>query len=510
MVQIEMKNVPNTLKKSSFFNFLELNGFPMIIIISISCIVFILSTIPLIKGQKKYVQNNWLKYRANPLVMPFGDFLAPNPTGKSKRITGVQNFNKILFTNTQGYAKIFTQPLLFMVKGIHSNLNIFKTALNDIRKMGYKIRVFFLQITKNIMGRLQNAAATLLYFFAKLKAIFEKFYAVFVGIVYMMYSAYMTFQSMWNGPIGGVARFLCFDKNVEINLVNNTKKKINTIKIGDKLLDGGIVLGVLSTNSKGIDMYDYNGIKVSGDHLVKENGFWIRVQQSKKAKKIIYPESELFCLITEKNIININDIIFADYIETTDSFIQSIINDDTIKNLNKGFLSENKSNFNKTTYELGFSGNTLIEMKNGNYKEIRDLKIGDISSTGKIIGIIKQKSNNSINYNNSILSPNNILLSEKGWIQIGEINQQYIKSSTDNILYHLVTETGFIKLGNNNIFTDFTETLCVNTNQNIDNKITNYLNKKIFFERIIIYKIIHDKIKILNNNIITNKNINLY
>ena len=43
--------------------------------------------------------------------------------------------------------------------------------------MAYKIRSFFLQIVKNIMSRLQNAAATLLYFFAKLKAIFEKFYA---------------------------------------------------------------------------------------------------------------------------------------------------------------------------------------------------------------------------------------------------------------------------------------------------------------------------------------------
>ena len=66
------------------------------------------------------------------------------------------------------------------------------------------------------------------------------------------------------------------------------------------------------------------------------------------------------------------------------------------------------------------------------------------------------------------------------------------------------------KLANNCVYTDFTETVCVNTNEKIDSKITNYLNKKLFFEKIIIYKIIQDKINFINNNISTNKNIILY
>ena len=66
----------------------------------------------------------------------------------------------------------------------------------------------------------------------------------------MMYSAYMTFQSMWNGPIGGVARFLCFDKNVLVTLDNNKTKTISSLNIGDKILDGGKVLGILKTVSK--------------------------------------------------------------------------------------------------------------------------------------------------------------------------------------------------------------------------------------------------------------------
>ena len=79
------------------------------------------------------------------------------------------------------------------------------------------------------MDRLQNVGATLMYF-AKLKAIFEKLYAVFVGMVYMVYSAYMTLQSMWNGPIGGVARFLCFDKDTQIG-TNTNEKNLSKIKL---------------------------------------------------------------------------------------------------------------------------------------------------------------------------------------------------------------------------------------------------------------------------------------
>ena len=45
--------------------------------------------------------------------------------------------------------------------------------------------------------------------------------------------------------------------------------------MGDNLKDGGSVLGILLTESNNIDMYDYKGIYVSGDHLLKENGKWI-------------------------------------------------------------------------------------------------------------------------------------------------------------------------------------------------------------------------------------------
>ena len=45
-------------------------------------------------------------------------------------------------------------------------------------------------------------------------------------------------------------------------------------------------------------------------------------------------------------------------------------------------------------------------------------------------------------------------------------------------------------MSDDSVFTDFTETLCVNTNKSIDTEITNYLNKKILIENIILYEII--------------------
>ena len=483
------------MKKSSFSKFLEEKGFAIFMILLVTTIFVIYAIVCLLIGGKKNIQNNWAKHRENPLVMPFGDFLAPKPVGKAKQVTGMENFNKIMFKNTEGFAKIFTQPLLFMIKGIHTNLNSFRDALDNIRKMGYKIRVFFLRTTKDIMDRLQNVGATLMYFFAKLKAIFEKLYAVFVGMVYMVYSAYMTLQSMWNGPIGGVARFLCFDKDTQIILNTNEIKSISKIKIGDKIKDGGIVKGVLACSSKGIEMYSYKGIIVSGDHLVKENHIWIRVCDSYESKKINYNENILYCLVTENNIINIDNIIFADYIETSDVFIQEIVKEKILKNLNKNICAKKNSKETKeNNYLIGFNEDTLIKMNDGYSKEIKNICIGDITSTGKVLGLIVQKTNGNITkYKNTILSENNLYFSENGWIKIGDISKESYVS--DQYLYHLVTDTGFIKLADNSVFTDFTETLCVNTNESIDTEISNYLNKKILIENIILYEIIKNSHK---------------
>ena len=98
-------------------------------------------------------------------------------------------------------------------------------------------------------------------------------------------------------------------------------KPISQIKIGDELPNGASVEGILLTNrNMSIPMFDYNGIYVSGSHLVWENNEWIPVISSKKALYTHYEGERLYSLRTTSREIFANSleseiILFKDWEE---------------------------------------------------------------------------------------------------------------------------------------------------------------------------------------------------
>ena len=66
------------------------------------------------------------------------------------------------------------------------------------------------------------------------------------------------------------------------------------------------------------NLYDYKGIKVSGSHMVNEDGNWTRVEDSKHGKPLGDDEHTVYVFGAENRRILINDILFTDYFEVTD------------------------------------------------------------------------------------------------------------------------------------------------------------------------------------------------
>ena len=121
------------------------------------------------------------------------------------------------------------------------------------------------------------------------------------------------------GPAGAVAGAViggilgCFLPNTEITMADGSKKKIIDIELKDNIKVGGNVFATakfLITN-----LYDYKGVKVSGSHMVNENGKWIRVEDSNIAKSLGNDEHVVYTLGTQNRRIVINDILFTDYFE---------------------------------------------------------------------------------------------------------------------------------------------------------------------------------------------------
>jgi hypothetical protein len=125
-------------------------------------------------------------------------------------------------------------------------------------------------------------------------------------------------------PLLGFAIFLgtfvglsfCFHPDTPIKLKDGSTVRLKQVKVGDYLSSGARVTATMACLADGVPLYTYGGTIVSGDHLVREDGQWVYVRDSKqKAYYVGPPPQTLICLNTTDHQIPIGDTIFADYEE---------------------------------------------------------------------------------------------------------------------------------------------------------------------------------------------------
>ena len=161
-------------------------------------------------------------------------------------------------------------------------------SLMDSIQSARQMITYMRNSTKNAMNtafnELKNASERFVYLMKRLREIFEKVFESMQNTMdALKYTGYIM-ASTWNGPIGGAARFMCFDENTILE--NN--KFIKDIKVGDILNKNCQVISVLKLDRYGNKMYNYNGVIVSGSHTVLEDGKWMRVRDTKQSVPIFY------------------------------------------------------------------------------------------------------------------------------------------------------------------------------------------------------------------------------
>jgi len=108
----------------------------------------------------------------------------------------------------------------------------------------------------------------------------------------------------------------CFIKGTLIKMADGTTKPVEQIDIGDVVAVGGFVF---ATGKFLIDnLYEYKGIKVSGSHMVQEDGQWTRVADSKYAVSLGSDDHIVYVFGSENRRILIDDVLFTDYFELTE------------------------------------------------------------------------------------------------------------------------------------------------------------------------------------------------
>jgi hypothetical protein len=121
---------------------------------------------------------------------------------------------------------------------------------------------------------------------------------------------------------GGTGGGGCFIAGTMISMADGTLKPVEQVDIGDTVSVGG---KVFATGKFLIDnLYDYNGIKVSGTHMVKEDGKWTRVEDSRMGVSLGDDEVIVYVFGNENRRIIINGTEFTDYFELSEQ--QELIN----------------------------------------------------------------------------------------------------------------------------------------------------------------------------------------
>jgi hypothetical protein len=114
----------------------------------------------------------------------------------------------------------------------------------------------------------------------------------------------------------------CFIAGTLVTMLDGTTKPVEQVDIGDEVLVGG---KVFATGKFLIDnLYDYKGIQVSGLHMVKEDGKWTRVENSKHGVSLGSDDAIVYVFGSENRRIIINGIEFTDYFELSEQ--QELVN----------------------------------------------------------------------------------------------------------------------------------------------------------------------------------------
>ena len=128
-------------------------------------------------------------------------------------------------------------------------------------------------------------------------------------------------SSSGSGGSGGVGGG-CFIAGTMISMADGSFKPVEQVDIGDTVSVGG---KVFATGKFLIDnLYDYNGIQVSGTHMVKEDGAWTRVEDSRLGVSLGDDEVIVYVFGNENRRIIINGTEFTDYFELSEQ--QELIN----------------------------------------------------------------------------------------------------------------------------------------------------------------------------------------
>ena len=240
----------------------------------------------------------------------------------------------------------------------------------------------------------------------------------------------------------------CFDANTIVKMGDGSgkEKPFSQLQIGDILQDGRTrVVGLLKINRNGNQMYNIDGILVTGKHKVySDDDKWIYVENHPNAKVVEdYVERFVYCIITDTKIIPIGKHAFLDWDEIDDTTFNTLCDNCPLLPINPIIQDIH------TYMNAGIHESMTVPLYNINIsKKISEIQVDDILMNGeKVLATVKIDSKQvyeySFEYGSEFVSTNSIHIYKNRFgpiLKCKSVKKPSVKQP--DYLYHLITDKG--------------------------------------------------------------------
>ena len=254
------------------------------------------------------IKDNWPLYRCNPGIIPFAKFFGHDPG---------ENFTYCIANMQSGFMQFLLAPVYYLMSVLIKMGIALTESLAQILDFSNIFRFNLFREIDNIFGIVYNIFIAIQRILINIIDTIRKTIGLISSVFYMIISVILMLGGIWNGTVGNLIRkaagFACFHRNTMIELNNGEKKKIKDITLKDTLKNNNKVTAIMKINNDGSPFYKLDKIYVTGKHLVKYNNRFIHVDEHPDAFKTKKINKTVYCLVTEKHIIEIDNHIFGDW-----------------------------------------------------------------------------------------------------------------------------------------------------------------------------------------------------
>ena len=352
---------------------------------ALAVILWILAEI----GNYYEITNNWTHYQCTPSVAPFSKFYGHDLQETMNFCISQQvkeHAGGVITPIYKGIAEVQG-----VVDGVFDKVEAIEGGVAGLLKGFESFVVNFVNSFRLLGTRVRMS-------FIRIKEIFGRVYGIFIAFTYAAISAITFGENLICNPlVTFVAGFAgvdicCFAPETKVRMANGTMAKISEIHIGERLAGGARVTALLEFDGRTVPMVSIAGVHVSGNHsLLSPDGRWIRADEHPDA--IHVPARErIWCLNTSTNTIPIvpilgdRDLVFTDYEETNDETVAAQAQQAAEQGLNKGRWEKPVAD-----YGLGIDPAFSVLLKNGEWRPIAEIQIGDRTANGSIVtGLVSE------------------------------------------------------------------------------------------------------------------------